>query len=346
MGKIHLNPVYIIMLGILILTLGLFLCPAVIGLFYQFLFPAPPPLPIAAQESPISLIPTSTLTPTPTPTRTPTPTYTPTPTLTPTYTPTPLPTSTYTPTPTPLPAGFVAVDALNVRWGPGTDYGYVGAVYKDDKVVILGSNSDKSWLKIELSEGKSGWVNAHFIDIFEGNVTLAVIPTPPLPPITFDTTGLILQDFSFGRELDINAEDRSVDGQLGPYQEHWYSFVEDDPETVMLFMFKPNVNFFADHFIGYNIEAFLYSQNQIGVEWLPGQPIPEGLPQVANGLPHIGAGARPGVDWDGDLGTGELVWRGGPLVPGTHYYFRFVNTTPKTIEYCLIPGEIRYWACH
>ena len=255
-------------------------------------------------------------------------------------------TSTLTPTSTPI-YGVVIADALNVRWGPSIEYGYVGAVYKDDEVVILGSNSDKSWLKIQLSEAKAGWVNARFIDIIESNIALAVLPTPPLPSGASgnNVRNVILREFNFGRELNVNAADRSVKGQLGPFQEHWYSFIEVDPETIMAFIFKPNINYFADHFIGHNVEAFLYDQHQIGVEWLPGERIPGGLIEKADSLPHIGAGTYPGLDWDGDLGSGELVWRGGPLVPGTRYYFRFVNRTPETLIYCLSPGEVRFWAC-
>lgn len=263
---------------------------------------------------------------------------TPTPTFTPTFTP--------TPTPPPYVFGIVTVDALNVRWGPGIEYGYAGAVYKGDKVVVSGQELDGSWLKIEASDGGIGWVNARFIEILEGNTELAIIPTPPLPPIpNSDDEEIVLRSLTIGR-LDVNEIERqSILSQIGPYQEHWYTFFEVDTETVVLFMFKPNVNFFGDHFIGDNVEAFLYDQHQLGINLPAGESVPADLPGVADSLPNIGAGKYPGVDWDGDLGTGELVWRGGPLVPGTRYYFRFINNTPESLKYCLIPGEVRYWAC-
>jgi SH3-like domain-containing protein len=245
-------------------------------------------------------------------------------------------------TPTPMPIGIVTIGNLNVRLGPGTEYGYVGAVYKDNEVIVLGRNSENSWLNIKTPEGKSGWVSAQYIDIQRGRDTLVIIPTPPF---SSDTTGSILRQVNFGRALDVIAEDRSVTGQLGPLQEHWYSFIDDDPETVMVLMFRPNVNSVGDNFVGYNIEALLYDQHKIGLEWLPGQPMPTGLSQVAEGLPNIGAGQYPGKDWNGLLENGELVWRGGPLVAGVRYYWRIVNRTTETIRYCLIPGEVRDWVC-
>ena len=61
-------------------------------------------------------------------------------------------------------SGLVTTAALNVRTGPGVTYGVTAVVYQDQGVALLGRNADTSWLKVRLSEGTVGWVNAAYID--------------------------------------------------------------------------------------------------------------------------------------------------------------------------------------
>ncbi len=111
---------------------------------------------------------------------------TPTPTLQPTYTPpvdtpTPGPTPSPTPgptmqvivvdespsaeviqqaTPTPVPKAYksatIAKSALNVREGPGMDYGVIGKVRYGETYKVWDETS--KWIKIQLSSGSYGWV--------------------------------------------------------------------------------------------------------------------------------------------------------------------------------------------
>lgn len=281
--------------------------------------PSPPP------PTPVVLV---SLTPSP-PSSTSSPTFTPLPIFTPTVIITP---DISTPTPPPI-YGVVTAENLNVRWGPGTDYGYVGAIYKDDRVIILGRNVNGAWLKIETLDKRTGWTGAKYVETSADAMSLAILPAPPLPPASPIVSDESPLDLDFSRNIDI--EGRSVLRTLGPYEEHWYTFFEEDPETVVVFMFKPNINFDDDHFIGYNIEFFLHDQRQIPI-WPPSN---------VNSLSNIGSGKYPGIDRDGDLSTGELVWRGGPLIDGVRYYLRFVNRTPETITYCLAPGDVYHWTC-
>ncbi len=298
----------------------------------------PPPTPATTPTTPVP-----TTTPIPTHSAKPTPSLTPSnissdqitlPTWTPThtYTPTPPspPTPTYTPVPTPI-TGIVTIENLNVRWGPGTDYGYVGAVYKDDEVTILGRNPSRNWLRVVTPDKRIGWASAKYIETPAdiGSLPIVLAPPPPSTPVALAVQGSL----DFNKEIDI--EGRSVSGKLGPYEEHWYTFSEDDPETVVVFMFQPNVNFYGEGFIGYNVEFFLHDENKIPI-WPP----PD-----ADLVPNIGAGHYPDPDRDGDLSTGELIWRGGPLVHGVLYYLRFVNRSPEPIEYCIAPGDAYHWSC-
>ena len=109
-------------------------------------------------------------------------TTTPTATVTATAVPS---TSTPTPTATAVPitgaAATVATGALNVRSGPGVAYGSVAVVNQGTVVTLLGRNANSSWVKIRLSNGTEGWVNATLIT---PNVTISSLPVLTAPGIT------------------------------------------------------------------------------------------------------------------------------------------------------------------
>jgi hypothetical protein len=290
----------------------------------------------------------------PTPTTPSTATHTHTPSLTPTRsisTPTLTPTQTHTtpespesatptetstaiailaPTPTPV-SGEVDVENLAVRSGPGIDYEYVRVIREGERIIILGCNRVRSWLKIETSNGIIGWVNGRFIKKSIAMASLPILPAPSPPPASAPVTQL--PDLDFSQEIDI--EGRSVFGKLAPYEDDWYTFTDEDLETIITLLFEPNVNSERDHFVRFNVAFFLHDEDKIPI-WPPGD---------ADSVVHIGAGSPPAHDRDGDWGTGELVWRGGPLIPGQRYYLRLVNRTPNTIEYCLAPADVFEWVC-
>lgn len=56
---------------------------------------------------------------------------------------------------------IVTTSALNIRSGPGTDYGVITKVYKGDKLEVL--ESSNGWYKIKLSNGKIGWGSGAYI---------------------------------------------------------------------------------------------------------------------------------------------------------------------------------------
>jgi len=69
--------------------------------------------------------------------------------------------------------GFVNTGALNVRSGPGIEYGITAVIYQGNSVGLLGRNSNSSWVKVRLSNDHIGWINALHIDT---NTTINSLP--------------------------------------------------------------------------------------------------------------------------------------------------------------------------
>jgi hypothetical protein len=116
----------------------------------------------------------------PVPSRTPLPTFT----FTPTETAIP-PTATLSPTPTLTPTlvGIVqSLQAVNVREGPGTNFGSFTALVPGTGVQIIGRDAEGDWLNVRLEDGREGWVSARLLTI---PATETPFPTmTPSPDLT------------------------------------------------------------------------------------------------------------------------------------------------------------------
>jgi uncharacterized protein YraI len=142
-------------------------------------------------------------------TRTPAPTFTPAPAQPPSIiipTPTPVP-----PVPTPTatrvlgstdantaspeganPAGaeaaaqaaaepqLVAPGTVNIRSGPGTNYGVLGSLNANAPVRVIGRNADASWWQIEITDGSIGWVASSVVSASNTD-GVSVVAAPPAP---------------------------------------------------------------------------------------------------------------------------------------------------------------------
>ena len=110
------------------------------------------------------------------------PTSPPSPTSTPSITLTGTPTST----PTSPPDGRVIADVLNLRSGPGLEYGVVGHLQKGDTLEVKARLEAGDWVKVSTVMGLEGWVAVEHValNIPLDNIPLAVeIPlTPTLGP--------------------------------------------------------------------------------------------------------------------------------------------------------------------
>ncbi|MBW7882936.1 MAG: hypothetical protein H3C34_09910, partial [Caldilineaceae bacterium] len=86
------------------------------------------------------------------------------------------------PTATPVPKLTVKVDAVNVRLGPGTEYGLAGLVNQGQEFTIVGRNEAKTWWLICCVNGKEVWIFDDLTD--EDNEKFAPIITDiPAPPV-------------------------------------------------------------------------------------------------------------------------------------------------------------------
>lgn len=232
-------------------------------------------------------------------------------------------TSTPLPTSTPPPIFGIVTTAgsqrLNVREGPNVTERIITHLESGDKITILQRTPAGDWLEIETPDQQRGWVAGSQVEIL-GDIKDVKIATN-LGPIPSGATDLLLA---------LNIEGGRASGQISPHQEQWYTFFEENEETIIVFIFIPNVNSPPGA-----VQFFLHDQKQISV-WPPKDP---------NVLENIGAGSRPASDRDGNDKTGELIWRGGPLIPGVRYYLRFVNRSGSVIQYCLAARDEYRWSC-
>ena len=136
-------------------------------------------------EPAIATMPTMTDTPTPGPQ------------YTPTETPSPMPTDTPTPT---HPEALVSTETLNLRGGPGTNYGIVGQVLAGQRFRITGRNRVGDWLQICCPAGanRESWISADFAQINWqiNSLPTAQAPPTPTPTATIDAPALAEVDLS------------------------------------------------------------------------------------------------------------------------------------------------------
>ena len=142
--------------------------------------PIAPTLPaMAAQAAPAAAPPADT-------TQASTPLETPTAAL-----PTATPGSAAAATPTPAAAPQVqAGSIINVRSGPGTDYGAVAALDSGEAAAIVAKNATGDWWQISLSNGAVGWVFGELVNTsgelgsvpVESNIPTAPTAAPAVEP--------------------------------------------------------------------------------------------------------------------------------------------------------------------
>jgi uncharacterized protein YraI len=75
----------------------------------------------------------------------------------------------------------VLSDSLNVRAGPGTNYGIVGSVQKGDMLRVLGRNAANDWLNVRTPGNITGWVSAPLVDLYGFLTQVPVVAAPAAP---------------------------------------------------------------------------------------------------------------------------------------------------------------------
>ncbi len=86
------------------------------------------------------------------------------------------------PTPAPNPQAIVTGDVANTRNGPGTEYGLVGSVTRDQRFDIVGKNVDGSWWQICCVNGQQAWIFGQLVRA-ENAEAVAVAQNIPAPPV-------------------------------------------------------------------------------------------------------------------------------------------------------------------
>jgi predicted Ser/Thr protein kinase len=105
-----------------------------------------------------------------------------------TFTPTDEPTNTPAPTDTPSPTATsrtttatILAERANVRGGPGLDFDVIGALSRDEEVVVIGISEDGDWYQIAAPGIGSGWVSADIVRL-SGNPNVPVVALPTATP--------------------------------------------------------------------------------------------------------------------------------------------------------------------
>ena len=89
------------------------------------------------------------------------------------------------------PTAVVTTGALNVRSGPGIGYSSIIVIRQGQVVSLLGRNNDNSWVKVRVSTGQEGWVNASLIQANVAIGSLPVVPVPTLSAVATVNTGAV-----------------------------------------------------------------------------------------------------------------------------------------------------------
>jgi uncharacterized protein YgiM (DUF1202 family) len=132
-------------------------------------------------------------------------------------------------------AATVSTGVANVRSGPGIGYGIVTVANQGQAVSMLARNSLSSWVKVQLSNGTQGWVNASLLTpsvavsslpienvqtlSTSGLVNTAALNVRSGPGLTYGVTAVVYQDQGLallGRNADASwLKVRLNDGTVG-----------------------------------------------------------------------------------------------------------------------------------
>jgi uncharacterized protein YraI len=84
------------------------------------------------------------------------------------------------------PSVVVMSGVLNVRYGPSLGYGVVTRVYRGQALPVTGYRSaDYAWVKVELDDGRKGWVNTCCVQPQGFSFSqLKALPCAPFSPTT------------------------------------------------------------------------------------------------------------------------------------------------------------------
>lgn len=81
-------------------------------------------------------------------------------------------------------ASLAAPGAVNIRSGPGVNYGIIGTLNANTTVPVIGRNGEGSWWQIKLTNDVMGWVSGVVVNPSNTEDVAIVENLPPPPPPT------------------------------------------------------------------------------------------------------------------------------------------------------------------
>ena len=94
-------------------------------------------------------------------------------------------------TPPPAEEQAVRVQALtnlNLRSGPGTNYGVAGSLVENAELVAVGRNEDSSWLYVETDEGQTVWLTGDPALVSFDQTLVTGLPVVEAPPPAYNAS--------------------------------------------------------------------------------------------------------------------------------------------------------------
>jgi LysM repeat protein len=71
---------------------------------------------------------------------------------------------------------------LNVRTGPGIQFGIITSIPQGTQVTLIGRAQGSTWVQVQLADGTQGWVNSIHLRTFANIPALPVTYNQPVPP--------------------------------------------------------------------------------------------------------------------------------------------------------------------
>ncbi|MGC8780941.1 MAG: SH3 domain-containing protein [Anaerolineae bacterium] len=105
------------------------------------------------------------------------------------------------------PTFTVAVAALNLRQGPGTNHAILDVLRSGEAGTITGRDADGVWLQVKLADGRAGWVHGGYVTV-SGDVRAAPVVQAVAAAKTTATRGntIVFQTSSGGAIYAMNAD--------------------------------------------------------------------------------------------------------------------------------------------
>lgn len=79
------------------------------------------------------------------------------------------------------PSAVVTTGAVNVRSGPGFDFGVITILYQGQSVAVIGRTNNSSWIKVRLGNDQEGWIGSSALQTNVPVQSLPVVEVPPPP---------------------------------------------------------------------------------------------------------------------------------------------------------------------